>query len=240
MAKESDIPKMKTIGVLGGVGPQATMDFEKKFHRAANELIPQFINRGYPPMIVSYFRNDPRIVNSEGSIIGKLRANKNLLGAAKKLGGLVDFIVIPSNTPHFFIKEIEEASGVSVLNIVGVTVQEISERHYQKVGILAIGDTLKHSLYQNALDEAGIAHLTIPESLAEQLDESVWKTMQGENPKKLNTPLKEAINHLKEMGADVVLLGCSEFALMLDENSDTNLIDPIQLLATAAVRHALE
>ncbi len=46
---------MKTIGVLGGLGPQATMDFEARVHRAAQKLIPQLKNAGYPPMLVYYF-----------------------------------------------------------------------------------------------------------------------------------------------------------------------------------------
>lgn len=48
---------MKTIGVLGGLGPQATMEFEVRVHRAAQRLIPQDGNQGYPPMVVYYFPN---------------------------------------------------------------------------------------------------------------------------------------------------------------------------------------
>jgi aspartate racemase len=47
---------MKTIGVLGGLGPQATMDFEQRIHRVAQQLIPPLGNSGYPPMVVYYCR----------------------------------------------------------------------------------------------------------------------------------------------------------------------------------------
>ena len=40
---------MKTIGVLGGIGPQATMDFEQRVHAVSQALIPQYANTGYPP-----------------------------------------------------------------------------------------------------------------------------------------------------------------------------------------------
>ena len=53
---------MKTIGVLGGLGPQATMDFEARVHAAAQRLIPQIANTGYPPMIVTYLRCAPMIL----------------------------------------------------------------------------------------------------------------------------------------------------------------------------------
>jgi aspartate/glutamate racemase len=45
---------MKTIGVLGGLGPQATMDFEVRLHRESQRLIPPQMNGGYPPMVVHY------------------------------------------------------------------------------------------------------------------------------------------------------------------------------------------
>ena len=56
---------MKTIGVLGGLGPQATMDFEARVHAAAQRLIPQQANSGYPPMIVYYLRCAPMILGTD-------------------------------------------------------------------------------------------------------------------------------------------------------------------------------
>ena len=50
---------MKTIGVLGGLGPQATMDFEARVHRVAQRLSRRSYNGGYPPMVVYYFRQPP-------------------------------------------------------------------------------------------------------------------------------------------------------------------------------------
>src|SRR5690349_8507351 len=53
---------MKPIGVLGGIGPQATMDFERRLHRAAQRVIPAHLNGGYPPMVVWYCRHPPILV----------------------------------------------------------------------------------------------------------------------------------------------------------------------------------
>ena len=56
---------MKTIGVLGGAGPQATMDFEARFHAVSQRLLPQRGNSGYPPMIVYYYRSLPMLVDEQ-------------------------------------------------------------------------------------------------------------------------------------------------------------------------------
>src|SRR5262245_2823161 len=57
---------VKTIGVLGGVGPQATMDFERRMHDVSRRLIPPNGNRGYPPMIVHYHRRPPVRLREDG------------------------------------------------------------------------------------------------------------------------------------------------------------------------------
>ncbi len=91
---------MKTIGVLGGLGPQATMDFESRLHRAAQRVIPPSLNSGYPPMVVYYYRFVPFITNDDGSRVLPLRPDPRLVDAAEKIGGMADFVVITSNFLH--------------------------------------------------------------------------------------------------------------------------------------------
>ena len=50
------LPRGSLTGILGGMGPQATMDFEVRLHRVAQQLIPQHFGFGYPPIVVRYCR----------------------------------------------------------------------------------------------------------------------------------------------------------------------------------------
>lgn len=229
---------MKTIGILGGMGPQATIDFEQKIHEVSKKLIPQHINQGYPPMVVYYYRNDPRAAIDYDVPTEHLEVNKKMLEVVKKLGTHADFLVIPSNTPHFFKKQIEESSGLPLLSIVDVTMEEVISQHPKSVGVLSIGDTLRHELYQKPLEKNGITPIAIPDEFAEKLDKSVWKIMEGETPKSVSAPLYEAISYLQERNVDLIILGCSEIALMLDDTS--SFVDPIQLLAEKAVEYAIK
>lgn len=183
---------MKTIGVIGGLGPQATMDFVARLHKVSQELIPQFVNRGYPPLHVFYFHHAPMILNPDGSTPDVLEPDPRLLELAKIIGQNTDFVVIPSNTPHFFQKQLEEASGRKILSIVDVTLEEVERRHLKKVGVLAIGDTLKHRLYQDRLDAVGIGWETISGELVEKLDASIWAVMEGKVDIELSKPAREA------------------------------------------------
>ena len=91
---------MKRIGVLGGIGPQATMDFEARIHAEAQRLIPPQQGAGYPPMLVLYLRHAPVLVDANGRCVLPIRPDPRLLEAAAYLGGWADFLVITSNSPH--------------------------------------------------------------------------------------------------------------------------------------------
>ncbi|MCH8987145.1 aspartate/glutamate racemase family protein, partial [Patescibacteria group bacterium] len=149
MNQEKQIPDMKTMGVIGGLGPQATMDVVARLHKVSQKLIPQFVNRGYPPILVGYFRDAPMVLREDGSVPDELQPDPRLLELARTLGLHVDFLIIASNTPHFFVREIEEASGRKVLSIVDAVLEDVQRRRCSKVGVLAIGETLQHRLYQD-------------------------------------------------------------------------------------------
>ena len=131
---------MKTIGILGGIGPQATIDFQARVHREAQKLIPQDRNYGYPPMVVSYFRALPMVLGPDGAPGLPLRAHPDLLEAARRLGSLADFIVITSNFTHAFAPDIETAAGRPVLSMIEITLDEVRRRGWRHVGVLGFGD----------------------------------------------------------------------------------------------------
>jgi aspartate/glutamate racemase len=66
---------MKTIGALGGIGPQAMMDFVARVHRVSQQRIPQLAISGYPPLVVFYFREAPVLLTNDGKPVPPLRPN---------------------------------------------------------------------------------------------------------------------------------------------------------------------
>jgi len=106
-----NLSTMKTIGILGGLGPQATMDMEMRLHKAAQQLIPPMQNSGYPPIIVQYYRHPPVLLTEQHEPVFPWQPDPRLLDIAKKLGPMVDFLIIPSNGAHLFQKEIEQAAN---------------------------------------------------------------------------------------------------------------------------------
>lgn len=238
--RKTNFSSLKTIGVIGGLGPQATMDFEFRIHRVSQELIPQHQNGGYPPMMVYYVREAPLVLSNNGLDSGIPQPSSCLLEAAKKVGSLADFLVIASNTPHFFVEQIERVSECEVLSMVDVTMEEVRRQRLRRVGVLGVGVTLKNKLYQQRLEQIGVMWETIPDTLAAKLDESIWALMEGREGDGSNEVAREAIHYLRAKNVDSIILGCTELPLLLkDDAKDHDLLNPSQLLAVAAVKYAI-
>ena len=239
--KGKEIPRnMKTIGVLAGLAaPQATLDFESAIHRISTKLIPSHFTTGYPPMIVIHFREVP-FKMEDGSFVFPVEPNPNLLATAKTLGKNCDFWVMVANAPHIFRESLEKASGKKFLSMIDVTIEEVRKRRLEKVGIIAIGLALKDRLFQTPLDELGIQLEIIPDDLADDIDKSVFKVMEGEDPRRLKKPAIDAVKYLRGRNTDGIILGCTEVPLLLGNKvEEKDLINPSQLLAEAAVKFAI-
>jgi aspartate racemase len=229
---------MKTVGVLGGLGPQATMDFEARIHRAAQRLITPGYHRGYPPMAVYYYRHAPFLLTEQDKPQLPFRPDPRLLEAAKRLGGLADFLVITANTPHLFQAEIEQAAGRKVLSMIDVTLEEVRRRKWQRVGVLGLGDPV---FYTRPLGRLRIACETMDPESRTSLDKAIRRLMEGRDDAESTAAAREAVATLRARGVDGVILGCTEIPLLLRGSADgADLINPAQLLPEATVRAAVK
>ncbi len=228
---------MKTIGVLGGLGPQATMDFEERLHRFSQTVIPQSGNSGYPPLIVYYHRNPPILFGEDGQPIHPPQPDPRLLQAVKQIGQMADFLVITANGPHIFQADIEKASGLPLLSMVGETLAEVDRRKWQKVGVLGLG---KPTVYLKPLAEKDVICETIPDLLQKELDEAILGLMAGKVDDVTTAVAWKAINYLQAEGVDGIIPGCTEIPLLLGGiDAEPDMVNPSQILAEAAVHFAL-
>lgn len=240
---ELEVPSMKKIGVIGGMGQWATIDILNRILKASvNFPIPQYGNRGYPPMDIIMINKAPMVLNPDGSYQEVLKPSPALLEAAKFVGKNSDFLIVTANTPHIFAKEIEQAARKPLLSIVDVTVSETVRRNCKRVGVMAIGVTLKEKLFQNPLEKIGVKSILLPEKLGEKLDnEGIYEVQEGENPQKVSKVACDAINYFRKQKVDGIILGCTEIPLLLGNQADKpDIINPSQLLAEAAIKKALE
>ena len=228
---------MKTVGVLGGLGPQATMDFEARVHAVSQRLIPQRGNGGYPPMVVYYLRHAPVLLADDGSPVFPIQPDPRLFAAARRLGALADFLVITANSPHAFREAIEQAAGRPVLSMIDITLDKVRQRGLRRLGVLGLGEP---TIYLAPLGRLGLACETVDEDLRGRLDLAILALMEGRAGPDARAVARQAVDALRARGVDGVILGCTEIPLLLGGEADApDLINPAQLLAEATVRYAM-
>ena len=231
-------PAMRTIGILGGIGPQATMDFEARIHRVAQQQLSQHGNAGYPPMVTVYMRHPPVLVDSAAIPVTPLVLDERLLDSARRLGEWADLIVIPSNTPHFFLGPIREAAGVTIISMIDVTVDALHSRGAKVVGLVGLGIP---QIYIDRLAAEGLRVITASQPARDDLDHAIIRLMEGAETDADRNASREAVEQVRSAGAPLTVLGCTEIPLLLGEAAEADdLINPAQLLAEAAVRFALD
>ena len=139
--------KEKTVGILGGMGPEATVDF---MHRIIN-LTPAKDDNDHIRMLID---NNPKVPSRIKSIIeGKGEdPTPHLIEMAQQLENQgADFLVIPCNTAHYYYDKIVSHISIPVLNMVDLTVENIivDLPEIKKVGLLASTAVLIINLYKN-------------------------------------------------------------------------------------------
>jgi aspartate racemase len=229
---------MKTIGVLGGISPQATMDFEARVHRVAQRLIAQKHNTGYPPMVVWYHRRLPIRVDADGRPLVPREVDPQLIEAARWLGKGVDFLVIPCNSAHVGVRAITEAAGCPVLSMVDLVVDEVVRRGWRRAGVLGFAGA--PALYVDPLRERHVGCEAIDATLQAPLDAAILAVMEGREGSAEAKVARTAVETVRGRGVDGVVLGCTEIPLLMGSGAEApDLLNPAALLAEAAVRRAM-
>jgi len=228
----------KIIGILGGMGPEATADLFMKIIRAT----PAARDQDHLRIIVD---NNPQIPDRTQAILAggadpvpaMTETARNLVRAGAEL------IVIPCNTAHYYFDRITAAVPVPVLHIVRETAGYIRQEHpaVRSVGLLATTGTIKTRLYHDEMGAAGFNVLTPPEPVQEEVMAAIYGR-DGIKAGHLAMPaeiMRRAAGGLIEAGAEAVVCGCTEIPLILrDGDLSVPVLDPTGILAAAAVREA--
>ena len=221
---------MKTIGMIGGTGWVSTT----QYYRHINEEINKRLSGLNSAKIILHSFNY--------AVIDKFnRANDNagvynlVLDAAKKLKeASVDCLILCANTLHQYVDDLQEEINLPIVHIADATAMEIKKHKLNKIGLLGTRATMEMDFYTKKLYNAGIDSL-VP-SKPER--EFIHKAIMGEL---LKEKFLNIINELEQMGAQGIVLGCTEIPLLINQQ-DTQLpvFNTLELHAKAAVEFALE
>jgi aspartate racemase len=225
---------MKTIGILGGMGPEATVFFYQKIL----DLTPAMNDQEHIPTLIY---SNTQIPNRTTAILdNQLQEVALALAQSSKVlqRGGASFIAIPCNTAHFWIEDIRRAVSIPVIDMIEETVRFLVEKmHLQRVGLLSTIGTKKTKVYQNKAGEFGLEILTPNERHSQMVMEVIGEIKKGNKSAVELGKIEQVHTWFQERGVEQVILGCTELPLLFERKSDWAL-DPMDVLAQIAVERA--
>ncbi|MGH7022649.1 MAG: aspartate/glutamate racemase family protein [Caulobacteraceae bacterium] len=227
---------MRTVGVLGGMGPAATVDFMAKVYAAD----PAEREQDRVRLIVDC---DPGVLDRNAAVRGEGPSPGPDLAAMA--GGLVgagaDFLVIACNTAHAWTAEIETATGKPVLSMIEAVCEELARRlpGARRIGVLAGDGCLAAGLYQNAFAARGWSAILPGRESQAAFMAALYRIKSGALGEAERAAFIACANETIEAGAEVVVAGCTEVPLLLrPEHLPVPLIDSSQALAARTIAYA--
>lgn len=222
----------RVIGILGGMGPQATVDAMNKIikHTSANR------DQDHIPVITVSIPDIPdrteSINNKSDDSFEKMAKYLKILENAN-----VGCIIIPCNTAHYWFDRLKQTSTTTMLSIIDSSVSYIKNNNISEVCILATSATINTHLYQTKLDQQKIKYTLPSEMLQQQIMNSIYLYKSGKiaESKKI---MHEIISVYTKQSNMNFLLACTEIPLILEEYiqiKPTQFIDATDVLVKNAI-----
>lgn len=219
----------RIIGIIGGMGPEASADFYMKLTRRTKVEKDQ----DHFHVIVD---SNPKIPDRTRAILhGGPSPVPEIIRTARRLGLMeVDVACIPCMTSHYFIDEIQAAVDYPILNIIRETAQWIGRTYpgIRKVGVLATSGTVSMGLFDKYLDRAEVVYPS-PDSQENLVMEAIYgrKGIKAGYLEGLPVALlTTACEELEAAGAELVIMGCTEIGLALHQHHvSLPLVDPLEV-----------
>ncbi|MEM9195013.1 MAG: amino acid racemase [Myxococcota bacterium] len=224
----------KTVGVLGGMGPKATLGFLAR----VLELTPAKREQDHLRMIVD---QNPRVPDRNlaqaghgprpGPVLAEMARGLERHGA--------DFVVMPCNTAHVYAPSIREALSIPFIDMIDATVNRVGALGVRRVGLLTTRACHETALYPKALQALELEPMALPDDEFSSLMDAIYQIKKG-----ALDPARRTVHALSlwlvERGAEALLSGCTELPLVLrPDDCSVPLVDSSDTLARVTVSAAL-
>lgn len=229
---------MKTVGIIGGLGPETTAEFYLEIIRLCSGK-----NKLSRPPILIWSIPLPYQIEKEAitKAKGEEKNTPYLIEAAEKLEKAgADFLVMPCNSLHIFIEEIRKAVKIPVLSIVEETVRFLKNQAVKNVGLLATSITINHGLYSKKLNNNGIKEFIPSQNEQIELNKIIYRIVNNKYSNKDKEKLNSIIGNLKKKGLKTFILACTDLQILAPDNLGIKIYDTMKILAEATAKKFLE
>ena len=224
--------KNTTVGVLGGLGPMASV----YFYEMVVNMTDAKTDQEHVDMIITNRATTP---DRTAFIVGNSNEDPSnvLVDDAKKLEKYgVDFIVMTCNTAHYFYEKIAKSINIPLVNIVEETIKHAKATNHKKLGILATTGNVQTNLYQDMCKKYDIEFLVLDKNRQSEIMEIIYDDIKSGKPGNMDK-FNSIVDYLKENNCDGVILGCTELSILKNDNNLNGdfYIDSLEVLARETI-----
>jgi len=228
------VSQPKTIGVIGGMGPAATLDLFAKLLAASNADRDQDHLR----ILID---NNPRVPDRNAAIAGRGASPGPQLAASAR--GLAyagaDFLIIACNTAHAFAPEIEAAVNIPLVSMIDATADAAMKVEPLRVGVLAADGCRRAQLYHRAFAARGVEPLFLGDEAQADFMTLLYRIKAGDVSEATRLRMQQLAIALNARGAQAIVAACTEVPLVLDGDVlAVPLISSTDALVARAVAYA--
>jgi len=228
---------MKSVGVIGGLGPETTANFYLEVIFRCQQL-----NKNQRPSVV--IGSVPLLFEIERDLIahntGIERYIPFLQDEAQRLEKSgVDFLVMPCNSLHVFIEDIRAAVSIPVLSIVEETVKYLKSKEIKKVGLISTSATIENKIYESKLSESGIEYVTPSNEQRSKIDTIIQRLVSGKHLDEDRKFLIDIANNISDQDVPCVALACTDLQLLNPQSEKVDIFDTMKVLADSTVAQIL-
>ena len=223
----------KTIGILGGMGPMATCDLMKKMIENTEATCDQ----EYPRICVDSNTNIP---DRTAAIVGEGEDPRpEMIKSAVRLQAMgADVIVVPCNTAHWFLPDVEKCVDVPILHMPRETAKELRAQGIQTAAVLATDGTLYSGVYDRELKNLGITPIHPNAEDQKMIMSIIYDYVKAGKSHPYQEKFVAMQERLIQQGAECMILGCTELSFVFSQSvTPLPVIDPTTVLAKAAIRY---
>jgi len=203
----------KKIGIIGGVGPQATQFIYEKIIEFSQKKYGAKNNNDYPKVLIDSVPVPDFISDTSNIEVAKqmlIESAKGMIRAGSTK------LCIGSNTVHILLEEIKKASNGDFISMIELVAKKCAEQGFHKVGILGTPVLIKSGLYKSELNKLGIELILPTDKEIEIADSIIRHVLAGEKTYRKKVEYINTLNDLFSRGAETIILGCTELPLAIN------------------------
>jgi aspartate racemase len=225
---------MSAIGIIGGMGPQASA-----------QLVELLVCKSPEHFEIHDDSDFPEIVLVSVPVPNFVESKENMKQAARIVSDRAklleiahcDVAGIACNTAHLFLPEVQQATSVPFLSMPRLVGAHVTTHGWRRVGLLATPNTLSSQLYDDALP-SGVELVRPSHEVATRVEAFIMRQLAGKPGLHDREQLQKLIEQFRiDRQLDAIILGCTELPLVFGETDDPTVIDTLAILADGLLAH---